>query len=397
MTSENVPQWCRSAIQAFSTEKEVTSHGIAQLAIRLASSGTVFAKQHGLTDVASTGGPSSLTTFLCPLILVNSGHAVAKVGVPGRPAGVVDTFGSIHGYQTDLSVNEFRRILGETRFVNALAADNFVPDDGVLFRARQLLGAQAVPPLVVASLLAKKYAVGLDSFTIDIRVLTGGNFGSTLAEVEANARLLKDVSSLLGIRATTYISNLDSPRQPFIGRWEALVALLQVTSGTSGSWLNRHVEECLIIVNASQIGGIAPPHLDADGIRRVLDVNLKAQGLQGIQSLMDHTRKIEEAHFFSTVSASHTGVIEWDLSRLRNAIVSQQQATPVSGPNFPDPCGVELLVESGKEVAAGAPIAKIRTSTPAALGDFLMEVSAASKLDAGEIQEAVIPSKVRGK
>jgi hypothetical protein len=60
----------------------------AELATALASSGEVYDPHCLLTaDVASTGGPSSLSTLLCPLFLRVGGLVVPKLGVPGRPAG----------------------------------------------------------------------------------------------------------------------------------------------------------------------------------------------------------------------------------------------------------------------------------------------------------------------
>src|SRR5271170_4830986 len=72
---------------------------IAQLAMVLAESGHVVRPQGGVThaDVASTGGPSSLSTLLCPLFLRSFGSTVPKLGVSGRPAGAVDVLAQIPG------------------------------------------------------------------------------------------------------------------------------------------------------------------------------------------------------------------------------------------------------------------------------------------------------------
>ncbi len=59
-----------------------------------------------VADVASTGGPSSLSTLLSPLFLRAGGAVVPKLGVPGRPAGGIDCLAQIPGYRTELSAQE---------------------------------------------------------------------------------------------------------------------------------------------------------------------------------------------------------------------------------------------------------------------------------------------------
>ena len=85
---------------------------IVDLAQTLANSGAILdlgARETG--DVASTGGPSSLSTVLCPLFLRAQGKIVPKLGIPGRPAGGIDTLGIIPGYETELSLSRVLQVL----------------------------------------------------------------------------------------------------------------------------------------------------------------------------------------------------------------------------------------------------------------------------------------------
>ncbi len=64
----------------------------ADLARSVASSGAqISARASFSADVASTGGPTSLSTLICPLFLRAAGAVVPKLGVPGRPAGGIDS------------------------------------------------------------------------------------------------------------------------------------------------------------------------------------------------------------------------------------------------------------------------------------------------------------------
>src|SRR5690242_18079129 len=75
-------------ILAIQNSQDISSETIALLAEKMATSGESYDLHHPyLVDVASTGGPSSLTTLLTPIYLAEYGMTVPKVAVPGRPAG----------------------------------------------------------------------------------------------------------------------------------------------------------------------------------------------------------------------------------------------------------------------------------------------------------------------
>jgi thymidine phosphorylase len=227
------------------TARDVTDTWIADLTTTLAESGDRIHDYSGTTaDVPSTGGPSSLSTLLCPLFLAAGGLLVPKLGVPGRPAGGLDIMAQIPGYQTRLDPTDVRAVLDRCRYAHFEAAGRFAPMDGRLFAFRQSSGAQAVIPLVISSLLSKKLAVGVKRVGLDIRVGNHGNFGATFAEANENASRFIRIASLLGISAKAFITNANRPYQPYIGRGEALLALHEWFTGAADPWLSRHIDQC---------------------------------------------------------------------------------------------------------------------------------------------------------
>ena len=73
---------------------------IVELANIYAESGITIKRNSSKTkvDIASTGGPSSLSTILTPLILKSLGAEIPKLGVPGRPAGGIDILYQLKGF-----------------------------------------------------------------------------------------------------------------------------------------------------------------------------------------------------------------------------------------------------------------------------------------------------------
>jgi thymidine phosphorylase len=329
---------------------------LAELATILGRSGQVLNEAPAdATDVASTGGPGSLTTILTPLQCCAAGWQVRKITVPGRPAGSVDVFSLIKGYRVDLDLREALEVLALSGYVQLVAAPPWAPLDGALFRRRQQRGMQPVIPLVIVSLLAKKVAAGLHSFALDIRAVPYGNFGATSDEASHNAVHLTQVAEKLAIKVVYRINDSRTPAQPYIGRGEALMALdALVGNADLHPWLANHAHECselaLLATGSATV-------ITARELRRVLMRHLVAQGatedawLAAIASIQGH-RRVE-------ILADEHGIVSIDLAAVRSVIVDAQRAYSIRG-GFADPCGIVISRAPGELVNRGDLLATVR-------------------------------------
>lgn len=143
---------------------------IARLAETLAASGERLKRRDASADLASTGGPGSLSTLWGPAALVAHDVTVAKLGVPGRPAGGVDVLMQIEGYRTDHDAVGAEKIIDQCGYAHLLAGARFAPADAAMFSYRQHLKAQNIPALAIASLLSKKLATGTALAGLEVRV-----------------------------------------------------------------------------------------------------------------------------------------------------------------------------------------------------------------------------------
>src|SRR6185503_4646328 len=188
------------------------------------ASGRIWGNLIDAADVASTGGPTSLTTLICPLYLRAFGFKVPKLGVPGRPAGGIDVLAQIPGFKFSMTDSQAIAAFNKSGYVHFLADDAHGYHDAVLFSYRKTHDAVNLVPLVIASLLTKKLIVGLSRIGLDVRVSQFGNFGATWSLAKANARQFCEVASTLDISASCFLTDGSVPYQPFIGRGESLIA-----------------------------------------------------------------------------------------------------------------------------------------------------------------------------
>jgi pyrimidine-nucleoside phosphorylase len=333
---------------------DVTNDWIADLALALADSGEKLAwDDENTADVPSTGGPSSLSTVLCPLYLRAAGFVVPKLAVPGRPAGGLDILAQIEGYRTQISLREVTSILGKCGYAHFDGGDRIAPLDRAFFEYRQQVSAQALWPLVIASLLSKKIAVSVKAVGLDVRVADHGNFGGDFATARKNARRFIAVAELLGIRAACSLTDASLPYQPYVGRSEALWAMSSILSEADTPWLTRHVEECRYI--AASIAGDRVDVSRSD-LAGIFFQNIEAQGATRM-AFDDVVSRTMAAHA-PAVFAPRAGKLIIDLGRLRSIVVEFQKEP--AGTGYSDAAGVVILNQPLSFVDSGAPILSAR-------------------------------------
>jgi pyrimidine-nucleoside phosphorylase len=367
MTKDSSDEDIRKVILAVVKNYPSNENVAASLARVLTSSGNVIYPQTQFTaDVASTGGPSSLSTLLCPLFLRCAGALVPKLGLPGRPAGGIDCLAQIPTYNVALSGEEVRAVLCAGGYAHFISHQELIPLDARMFHLRQAVGAQAIPTLVIASLLAKKKAVGVNLAGIDVRVAPHGNFGKTWNQAKENSQLLCRTAHLLGITASTVLTEARYPYQPYIGRKESLLALEEIFSDTAGEWLSDHLETCRLIsmscMPAESHAAMAVAR-SAD-LHKIFERNLIDQGatLADFTAIVQATRNQHRV----VLTANRDGFCAYALKKLRDAIVTCQKMLVSSAIPYPDPVGLVLLKRPGTWVKKGEAMATLRADSAVA-------------------------------
>jgi len=183
-------------------------------------------------DKHSTGGVGDKISFiLSPLV------AACGVKVPmlsgrslGHTGGTLDKLGSIPGMDVSLTPDMFKQVLNEVGMVICAQTENTVPADRKLYALRDSTATISSIPLITASIMSKKLAVGTDGIVLDIK--TGS--GAFMTELENSIELCKTMVAV-GEKAnrTTIglVTNMDQPLGKATGNSLEIIESIEALKG----------------------------------------------------------------------------------------------------------------------------------------------------------------------
>src|SRR5256886_17165290 len=128
----------------------------------------------------------------------------------GHTGGTLDKLESIPGYRVNLSLKEFRSVLDRCGFAMNGQTAEIAPADRKLYALRDSTATVEAIPLIVASIISKKGAAGLDAMVIDVK--TGScAFMREHDRARALARALVKTGNALGVRSQALITDMNQP------------------------------------------------------------------------------------------------------------------------------------------------------------------------------------------
>ena len=192
-------------------------------------------------DKHSTGGVGDKVSIPLAPAVAACGVAVPMISGRGlgHTGGTLDKLESIPGpgrdglgpgFQTRLSLQAFRTMVGELGISLIGQTDEIAPADRKLYPLRDVTGTVESIPLIVASIMSKKLAEGAASLVLDVKVGSGA-FMKTENDARTLARAMVAAGEGIGRKVTAFLTAMDRPLGTHIGNALEIVESVHILQG----------------------------------------------------------------------------------------------------------------------------------------------------------------------
>jgi len=241
-------------------------------------------------DKHSTGGVGDKTSIIIAPLVAACGVCVPMISGRGlgHTGGTLDKLESVPGYRVALSATEFKQVLDKVGYAMAGQTAELAPADKKMYALRDATATVEAIPLIVASIISKKGAAGLDAMIIDVKVGNGA-FMREEARAEALAHALVSTGNSCGIKTRALLTDMNQPLGRAVGNSLEIEECIEILRGEANEAarpvLDLSLELCahmLLLANVDQTIEAAHARLqDVLTSGRALEClrsNIEAQG-----------------------------------------------------------------------------------------------------------------------
>ncbi len=183
-------------------------------------------------DKHSTGGVGDKTSLVIAPIVAACGGTVPMISGRGlgHTGGTLDKLESIPGYNVNLSCEEFREVLETCGYAMSGQTSDIAPADKKLYALRDATATVPYLPLIVASIMSKKLAEGLDALVLDVKSGSGA-FMKREGDARDLAAAMVRTGDAFGVKTQAVISNMAQPLGAFIGNALEVYECVRILQG----------------------------------------------------------------------------------------------------------------------------------------------------------------------
>jgi pyrimidine-nucleoside phosphorylase len=318
-------------------------------------------------DKHSTGGVGDKVSIcLAPL--------VAACGVPvpmvsgrglGHTGGTLDKLEAIPGFNVSLDVDAFTRIVREVGTCMIGQTSRIAPADKRIYALRDVTATVEAIPLIVASILSKKLAEGIDGLVLDVKVGRGA-FMKTEGDARALAQALVRVGTAAGKRVVALLTDMSAPLGRTVGNAVETREAIEVLRGAGPDDL----VECTLALGEQMLllGGVAADAADARTKLRgaltsgaaasVFERMIAAQG--GDPRVVADPSRLPAAPVLVEVAARDEGFVAGiHALEIGMCAVAMGAGRTRADQAVDHVVGIELAVARGDRVAPGQPLCRL--------------------------------------
>ena len=366
-TRGDVPDYQMAAFLMAVVWRGMDAAETTALTLAMLHSGAELRARDAVSPVAdkhSTGGVGDKVTLAVAPLVAACGLPVAKMtgrGL-GHTGGTVDKLESVTGLRMALGKTEFLAIVKRHGMALSAQSNELAPADGKMYALRDVTATIDSIPLIAASIMSKKLAVGPSHLLLDVKVGSGA-FMKTEAQARRLAETMVRIGLDAGVRTMAVLSSMEQPLGRAVGNALELaeaIAILRGGGPEDVTALCLHETATLLamagLVPDEHVGHTRAKQaiLDGSGLAKLAEV-IAAQG--GDARQIEDPSRLPQAPYREVIPAPRGGYItRMDAEQVGIASVHLGAGRMKKGDAIDHAVGLMLLAKVGDRIEAGAPL-----------------------------------------
>ena len=267
-------------------------------------------------DKHSTGGVGDKTSLILAPIVAAGGLTVPMISGRGlgHTGGTLDKLEAIPGFNVNLSLGDFSRVLRTCGMGLIGQTAEIAPADKKIYALRDATSTVENIGLICASIMSKKLAEGIDALVLDVKTGSGA-FMKKEEDAVRLAEVMVETGKQMGKKVVALITDMNQPLGRMAGHSNEVIESIDVLNGQGPQDLRE-----LSIELSAWMFFLGERTKSVEEGRRLAETMIatghaKEKFRQGIalqggdESVVDEPKRLPSARFHMAVTSPETGYI----------------------------------------------------------------------------------------
>src|SRR5438477_10775336 len=234
-TRGEIPEYQMSALLMAIAINGMTAEEMATLTQAMLRSGEQWHlrdRYDFIADKHSTGGVGDKVSLVLTPWVASCGIKIGMLSGRGlgHTGGTLDKLEAIPGFNARLTREQFDRCVADAGCVISTSTEGIAPADKKIYALRDVTGTVESLPLITASIMSKKLAMGASALILDVKTGSGA-FMRKYENSKALALSLIAAAEGSGTRVEALITDMDRPLGVAAGNANEIAETIDVLKG----------------------------------------------------------------------------------------------------------------------------------------------------------------------